>query len=46
MGTPRYIVVPEEELRIVEATYEDTRIRVLCVPGVSREFKVNDRGAL
>ena len=34
-------MVPEEELRMVEATYEDTRSRVLFGPGVSGEFKVN-----
>ena len=26
---------------MVEGTYEDTKTRVLCGPGVSGEFKVN-----
>ena len=41
METPRWMAVLEQELMMVEATYEDTRIRVLCEPGVSGEFKVN-----
>jgi hypothetical protein len=41
MGTPRWMVVPEEGLRMVEATYEDTRSRVLFRPEMSGRFKVN-----
>ena len=33
--------VPEGEIRLVEGTYEDTKSRVLCGPGVSGESKVN-----
>ena len=32
---------PEREVRLVEGTYEDTKSRVLCEPGVSGESKVN-----
>ena len=35
------MVVPEEGLRMVEATYEDTRSRVLFRPEMSGKFKVN-----
>ena len=41
MGTLRWVGVPEGEVRLVEGTYEDTKSRVLCGPGVSGESKVN-----
>ena len=31
--------VPEAEVRMVEGTYEDTKSRVVCGPGVLGEFK-------
>ena len=34
MGTLRWVGVPEGEVRLVEGTYEDTKSRVLCGPGV------------
>ena len=33
--------VLEAEVRMLEVTYEDTKSRVLCGPGVSGEYKVN-----
>ena len=41
MGTLRWIGAPEAEVRMVERTYEDTKSRMLCEPGVSGESKVN-----
>ena len=41
MGTLEWVGVPEGEVRLVERTYEDTKSRVLCGPGVSGESKVN-----
>ena len=41
MGTLRWMGVPEGEVMLVEGTYEDTKSRVLCGPGVSGEPKVN-----
>ena len=29
------------EVRIVEGTYEETKGRVVCVPGISDEFRVD-----
>ena len=39
MGTLRWVGIPEEEVKLVDGTYEDTS-RVLCGPGVSGESKV------
>ncbi|KAK2144649.1 hypothetical protein NP493_4157g00014 [Ridgeia piscesae] len=41
MGTLGWMGVPEAEVRTVEGTYGDTKIRVLCGPGVSGESKIN-----
>ena len=41
MGTLGWMGVPEAEVRMVERTYEDTKSRELCGPGVSGESKVN-----
>ena len=41
IGTLGWMGVPEAEVRMVEGTYEDTKSRVLCGPGVSTESKVN-----
>ena len=41
MGTLRWVGVQEREVRLVKGTYEDTKSRVLCEPGVSGESKVN-----
>ena len=41
MGTLGWMGVPEADVRMVERTYEDTKSRVLCGPGVSGESKVN-----
>ena len=41
METLRWTGVREAEVRLVEGTYEDTKSRVLCGPGVSGEPKVN-----
>ena len=35
--------VREEEVRMVEGTFEDTKSRVLRGPGTSEEFEVNVR---
>ena len=32
--------VPEAEVRMVEGTYEETKGRVVCGPGISQEFRV------
>ena len=39
MGTLGWMGIPEAEVRMVEGTYEDTKSRVLCGPGVSGESK-------
>ena len=41
MGTLRWVGVPEGEVRLVEGTFEDTKSRMLCEPGVSGESKVS-----
>ena len=41
VGTLRWMGVLEEEVRLVEGTYEDTKSLVLCGPGLSGESKVN-----
>ena len=41
MGTLGWMRVLEAGIRMVEGTYEGTKSRVLCGPGVSGESKVN-----
>ena len=41
MGTLGWVGVSEGEVKLVEGTYDDTKSRVLCGPGVSGESKVN-----
>ena len=41
VGTLSWMGVLEEEVRLVEGTYEDAKSRVLCGPGLSGESKVN-----
>ena len=41
MATLRWMGIPEAEVWMVEGTYEDTKSRVLCGPGVSGISKVN-----
>ena len=33
--------VPEAEVRMVEGPYEETKGRVVCGPGISKEFRVD-----
>ena len=33
--------VPEAEVRMVEGTYEETKGRVVCEPGIMEEFRVD-----
>ena len=39
MATLRWMDVPEVEARMVEGTYEETKGRVVCGPGISEEFR-------
>ena len=39
--TLRRIGVLEAEARIVEGTYEETKNRVVCGPGISEEFRMD-----
>ena len=41
MTTLRWMGVPEAEVRMVEGTYEETKRRVVCGPGISEEFRVD-----
>ena len=41
MATPRWMGVPEAEVRLVEGTYEKTTARVVMGSGASDEFEVN-----
>ena len=41
MATLRWVGVPEAEVRMVEGTYEETKDRVVCGPGISEEFSVD-----
>ena len=41
MATLRWIGVPGAEVRMVEGTYEETKGRVVCAPGISEEFRVD-----
>ena len=40
-SSERWMGVPEAEVRMVEGTYEETKGRVVCVPGISEEFRVD-----
>ena len=40
LATLRLMGVPETEVRMVEGTYEETKGRVVCGPGISEEFRV------
>ena len=37
----RWIGVPEAEVRMVEGTYEETKRRVVCRPGILEGFRVD-----
>ena len=37
-ATLRWMGVPEAEVRMVEGTYEDTKGRVVCGPGILEEL--------
>ena len=41
MESLRWVGVPEEEVRMVECTYEETNGREVCGPGISDKFRVN-----
>ena len=41
LSTLRWMDVPEAEVSMVEGTYEDTKGRIVCVPGISEEFRVD-----
>ena len=41
MATLRWMGVPEAEVRMVKGTYEETKGRVVCGPGISEEFRVD-----
>ena len=41
MATLRWMGVPEVEMRMVEATYQETKGRVVCGPGILEEFRVD-----
>ena len=41
MATLRWMGDLDAAVRMVDGTYEDTKSRVLCGPGVSVEFKGN-----
>ena len=41
MATLRWMGVPEEEVRTVEGTYEETKGRVVCGPEISEKFKAD-----
>ena len=41
MGTLMWTELIEGKFRLAEGTYEDTKSKVLCGPGVSGESKVN-----
>ena len=41
MATLRWLEVPEEEVRMVEATHEQTNGRVIIGTGMSEQFSVN-----
>ena len=41
MAMLRWMGVPETEVRMVEGTYEETKGRVVCGPGISEEFRVD-----
>ena len=37
--TLRWMGVPEAKVRMVEGTYEETKCRVVCAPGISDIFR-------
>ena len=41
MVTLRWLGVPEADVRMVEATYDQTNVRVIIGAGVSEQFSVN-----
>ena len=41
MATLRWMGVPDAEVRMVEGTYEETKGRVMCGPGILEEFGVD-----
>ena len=41
MATLRWIGVPGVEVRMVEGTYEETKGKVVCGPGISEEFRMD-----
>ena len=41
MATLRWMGVPEAEVMMVEGTYEETKGRVVCGPGISEKFRVD-----
>ena len=46
MATLRWMGIPEAEVRMVEGTYEETKGRVACGPGIPEEFRVDVGSAL
>ena len=41
MATLRWMGIPEAEVKLAEGTYEETKGRVVCGPGISEEFRVD-----